>query len=140
MFRAKLNLGDSMKVAAHFSSLGLAWVCACNQPTPPIHAEIKNVSTTCQPTSNYLAPNGTNCTTVAEVVLSGETARQHPWIAYLSRIVDGKEDDAGAALGVFVVEGSGKFTSAFSDRRSDRQGTPQIGFKVLGLQALTPVN
>jgi hypothetical protein len=127
-----------MKLAA-VVSLGIGLLFACNQPTP-IHAEIKNASTSCQTTSNYLGQTATTCTTVAEVVLSGEPAWQHPWIAYLDRVVDGKEDEAGTSFAVIVVRGSGKFTTTLAEKHSDKQGTPQVGFKVLGLQPLTPVN
>src|SRR3954467_15764296 len=102
-----------MKLAV-LGSLGVALLSACNPQ--PVHAEIRNTSTSCQPNSNYLA-GGTNCSTVAEVVLAGDAARRHPWLAYVDRIVDGREDDSGPTIAVIVVNGSGKFSSTFSERR-----------------------
>src|SRR4051812_21650023 len=123
-----------MKLAL-LGSLGFILLASCKREAP-VHAEIRNASTSCQTNSSYLATNATTCTTVAEVFLSGESANQHPWLAYVDRLIDGKEDEAGPAIGVLVVSGSGKFRSTFSGTRGDNRDNPQIGFKVLALQAL----
>jgi|GEM_PF-5444624 len=124
-----------MKLAAPLVTL-LTLAFACNRDAP-VHAEVRNVSTSCQTPPGFLATGSTDCTTVAEVVLSGDTAGQHPWLAYLHRVVDSKEDETGTFMGVLCVHNSGKFMTTY---RAEKGGIPQIGFKVLALEALTPVN
>lgn len=115
------------------------------QATEPqqIEVEVRNASSSCKSTVYTILDKQTISYTIrADVVLTGDGAKDHPWAGYAQRIVNGDQSQPISAMPwVLILAGTGKFDDYYSEDRpiNDSRPPPKFEYKVVALQPLSSV-